>query len=245
MRAEGLSDVKLVVADQCSLDNDYFGPILAHPELMKQVGAFSLHTYGAKSIAPHVDRVRSSAYSNVPVWLTEYGDLADENFTAANEWLNFSMASTERALRALNDGATVALFWDAYDNYHEHYPRFTYYGLVKNADHIYTPKKRYYAAKQLYHFVKPGFQRIGIRVDGTELTAAAFRNGADGSVVVVGAKRGGPDQIAINVAGASIASWELYQTTRQINCLKTDSGLGNQVRIPGDSVFTLVGKLRP
>jgi hypothetical protein len=52
-----------------------------------------------------------------------------------------------RALRALNEGATVALFWDAYDNFYEHDQRMTYYGLIKNTDHI-------YAAQQLYHFVR-------------------------------------------------------------------------------------------
>jgi O-glycosyl hydrolase len=241
LRNEGLGDVKLVVADQCNLDNDYFGPILARPELMKQVGAFSLHTYGSKSIAPHVGRVKSSPYSRVPVWLTEYGDLDDLDLSAGNEWANFSVAATERALRAINDGATAALFWDAYDNYHEHYPRMTYYGLVKNTDHIYTPKKRYYAAKQLYHFVRPGYQRIGVTADIPGLTIAGFRNGADGSVVLVGVKRGGPDELNVAVSGTPVASWDLYQTTREINCLKTDT-IAAAIRIPGDSIFTLVGR---
>ncbi len=245
LRTEGLGDVKLVVAEQCNLENNYIGPILARPELMKQVGAFSLHTYGSKPVAPHVERVRSSPYAHVPVWLTEYGDLDDLDFTAGNEWANFSLAATERALHALNDGVTVALFWDAYDNYHEHYPRMTYYGLVKNTDHIYTPKKRYYAAKQLYRYVRPGYQRIAVSAEVTGLTVAGFRNGADGSVVLVGVKRGGPDQLSVAVSGAQVNSWDLYQTTREINCLKTDTFAGAEIRIPGDSVFTLVGHSQP
>jgi O-glycosyl hydrolase len=242
LRTEGLGDVRLVVAEQCSLDNDFISPILARPELMKQVGAFSLHTYGSKPIAPHVEHVRASAYASVPVWLTEYGDLDDEDRSAANEWANFSVAATERALRALNDGATVALYWDAYDNYHEHYPRMTYYGLVKNTDHIYTPKKRYYAAKQLYRFVRPGFQRIGASVEGAGLTVSGFRNGADGSVVLVGVKRGGPDKVRVAVSGAVVGSWELYETTRQVNCLKADTSLKGEFEMPGDAIFTMVGK---
>ncbi len=43
------------------------------------------------------------------------------------------------------------------------------------------------------------------------------------------------------------ARWELYQTTRAINCAKTDSvpvqdGTA-RFNLPGESIFTLVGKL--
>ena len=141
MVKEGLGDVKLVVPEQSNPRGKYFGPVLAQAELMKQVGALSLHSYGKDSITPAVELVRNSKYSSVPVWLTEYGDLNDLDFTADNEWNNFSLSATERALRALNEGATVALFWDAYDNFHEHDQRMTYYGLVKNTDHIYTRRR--------------------------------------------------------------------------------------------------------
>lgn len=33
-------------ADRCLAKNEYFGPILACVELMKQVGVFSRHRYG-------------------------------------------------------------------------------------------------------------------------------------------------------------------------------------------------------
>ena len=156
LRKEGLGDVRLVVAEQAIVTTDYVGPIMQDPELMKQVGVFAFHTYGTDSVGPQVDRVRHSQYGQTRVWLTEYGDLNDLDKSAENEWKNFSLAATQRALRALNEGASAALYWDAYDNYHEHYPRLTFYGLMKNTDHIYAPKKRYYASKQLYRFVRPG-----------------------------------------------------------------------------------------
>src|SRR5213078_2173879 len=120
---------------------------------------------------------------------------------------NFSLAATHRALTALNQGASAALFWDAYDNYHEHYPRFTFYGLVQNADHIYSPKKRYFAAKQLYHFVRPGAQRIG----------------ATNSMTVVGVKLGGSNHVQLTVPdGGTGLRWSLYETTRELNCVRTE-----------------------
>src|SRR6516165_6532743 len=45
MKKEGLGDVKLVVADQAMVTNNYIGPILHADDLMKQVAVFSFHTY--------------------------------------------------------------------------------------------------------------------------------------------------------------------------------------------------------
>ncbi len=42
-----------------------------------------------------------------------------------------------QSIRALERGAVLG---------HEHYPRLTFYGLVHNMDHLYRPKKRYFAA---------------------------------------------------------------------------------------------------
>ncbi len=251
LRQEGLGDVRLVVAEQCGLEHDYVGPILGSADLMSQVGVLAFHSYGAGSLTPHIDKLKASGYAgSVRVWLTEYGDLNDLDRTAANEWNNFSIAATRRALRAINEGASAALFWDAYDNYHEHYPRLTFYGLVQNADHLYTPKKRYYAAKQLYHFVRPGAQRVEAdSTDSRTLLTSAFQDGSRREFVLVGLKQGGPDYVDLQFSGEDRvpARVELYQTTRSLDCIKTDevdtSGRGVRLRIPGDSIFTVVGRL--
>jgi O-glycosyl hydrolase len=247
LRKEGLADVKMVVAEQARITNDYITPIMQSADLMKQVGVFSFHTYGADSVGPQVARVRNSEYRNVRVWLTEYGDLSDLDRSAANEWKSFSLTATHRALTALNQGASAALFWDAYDNYHEHYPRLTFYGLLQNADHIYSPKKRYFAAKQLYHFVRPGSQRIGATSDAPSLLVSAFRNGAANAMTVVGVKLGGSNHVQLTVPdGAAGLHWSLYQTTRELNCVKTDmlsakNGLV-EFDLPEEAIFTLVGE---
>jgi O-glycosyl hydrolase len=247
LRKEGLGDVKLVVAEQALVTNDYITPILQSADLMKQVAIFSFHAYGPDSVGPQLTRVQNSDYRNVRVWLTEYGDLSDLDRSAANEWKSFSLAATHRALTALNQGASAALFWDAYDNYHEHYPRLTFYGLVANADHIYSPKKRYFAAKQLYHFVRPGSQRIGAASDAQGLLVSAFRNGDKNSLTVVGVKMGGPHRVQLAIpADAADLRWSLYQTTRQLNCAKTDTlpvknGIA-EFDLPDEAVFTVVGE---
>jgi O-glycosyl hydrolase len=243
MRKEGLGDVKLVVADQAIITTDYISPMLESADLMRQVGVLSLHTYGSDSVGPQVARVQNSAYRNVRVWLTEYGDLDDQDRSAANEWKSFSLAAGRRALTAINQGASAALFWDAYDNYHEHYPRLTFYGLVHNADHIYRPKKRYYAARQLYHFVQPGSQRIAAASDAPEVMVSAFRNGQNGSLTIVGVKQQGPARVEVAVPDGF--NWSLYQTTRELNCVKTGSPAFHngilELHLADETVFTLVG----
>jgi len=248
LKKEGLGDIKLTPADQAVITNDYIGPILRDPELMKQVGAFTLHTYGENSVGPQVERVASSSYPRVPVWLTEYGDLNDLDKTAGNDWKKYSLASNRRALTALNQGASAVFFFDAFDDYEECARRLTFYGLFRSADHIYAPKKRYYATRQLYHFVRPGAQRIGAASGTPGLTISAFRNGTAGELVVVGVKEGGPNRVEVALPGTAIASWDVYMTTPSLDCVKigaiaTADGVAT-LDLPDEAVFTLVGTLK-
>jgi O-glycosyl hydrolase len=246
LRKEGLGDVKLTVADQAIITNDYIGPILQDGELMRQVGALTFHTYGENSVGPQVARVQASRYPGVPVWLTEYGDLDDRDKSFDNEWKQFSLAANRRALTALNEGASALFYFDAFDDYEECAKRLCYYGLFRSAAHVYTPRKRYYATRQLYHFVHSGWQRIGVATQVQGLTVSAFRDGSTNSLVVVGVKQGGPNllQVAFQEGEVAPRRWELYETTRKLDCQRVDAvavqnGI-TQVRLPDEAVFTLV-----
>jgi hypothetical protein len=46
------------------------------------------------------------------------------------------------------------------DNFENCELRPSFYGLMRDDNHSYSPEKRYYAEKQLYHFVRPGAVRI-------------------------------------------------------------------------------------
>ena len=58
MNQEGLGDVRLLVAEQGDIKRNYIGPMLKTPELMKQVGAFAVHSYSDNSVGPNVNIVR-------------------------------------------------------------------------------------------------------------------------------------------------------------------------------------------
>jgi hypothetical protein len=81
------------------------------------------------------------------------------------------------------------------------------------------------------------------------MLVSAFYDGARGEVILVGVKQGGPGRVQIQVTGSDRlpAHWNLYQTTRQLNCVKTDeitrkdAALGFD--LPDESIFTLVGKV--
>ena len=243
LRKEGLGDVRIIAAEDAHMKNNYIEEILQSPELMPSIAAFSLHSYSdADEAAPHGRAGQRSAYSKVPVWLTEYGDLDDLNQSAENEWKGFSVAATRRALRAINQGVTAALYWDAFDNYHQHYPRMTYYGLFANHNHQYEPEKRYYAAKQLYHFVHVGAQRIAVE-EPAGVLLSGFVNGDDGSVAIVGMQEAGHEEVGVTLPGYE-GEWEVFQTTPRLNCEHTGSApIANgfaHVHLYSDSIFTLV-----
>jgi len=182
------------------------------------------------------------------VWLTEYGDLNDQDKTFENQWKQFCLAANRRALTALNQGACALFYFDAFDDYEECAKRLCYYGLFRSASHVYSPKKSYYATRQLYHFVRPGWWRIGVTTDATGLTMSAFRGPSADFMVIVGVKEGGPNHFRIELpqTASGPASWELFETTRELDCQKVKTvpvreGLA-EIDLPGEAVFTLVGR---
>ncbi len=245
LRKEGLDDIRLIAPDNANIANDYTTPILQDRKVMRQLGALAYHSYGDQSVGSQVARVHSSAYPNTHVWLSEYGDLNDEDKTEENEWTSYGLASNRRALTALNQGANGLFYFNAFDDYEECMRRLTYYGLYHSADQVYYPRKRYYAVRQLYHFVHPGATRISAIAKGEKLTVSAFEN-AGNDLVIVGVKEGGPNHIQISLRSSAHLPdhLDLYLTSRTVNCIKqgTFPVRENLVEIdlPDEAVFTLV-----
>jgi len=250
LKKESLGDVRLVGVEQANVTTDYISPVLENAELMRQIGVFSFHTYGEESVGPQVERVDRSSFADTRVWLTEYGDLSDRDKSFENEWKQQSLKASRRALRALNQGASAALFWDAFDNFENCELRPSFYGLMRNDNHSYSPKKRYFAAKQLYRFVRPGSVRVAAETGSPEVMLSAFWDGSAGTLTIVGVKEGGPNQVQIRIPDSKLTSacWDIYQTTRTLDCRKTGSvsalkGTAD-LELPDEVIFTLVGTVR-
>ena len=77
---------------------------------------------------------------------------------------------------------------------------------------------------------------------------SAFHDASTGSVVLVGVKEGGPNHIELALPQASVESWDLYMTTRSLDCAKTAAitsvnGIA-ALDLPDEAVITLLGKLK-
>lgn len=164
----------------------------------------------------------------------------------------------------MRDGVSAGLVWDGYDNYHKHDDSWSLYGLLETdrGKWSYTPKPRYFAARQVYRFVRPGFQRVEFeyldpnpkdiyaehKSPMKHLLALAFLSpdGKDCTIVGLNSIEKKSD-LKISLSGleevAMKRSWTLYRTSPTENCLKVGefkpSGDTLQIPLKENSIFTL------
>lgn len=275
MNAAGLGDVKLVlICDSGPNPVARYEALLSDAALVGRVAAFSGHTYGdggeqdatgtwydaerPTALLPRA--VAASPHRGVSTWMTEYGDLDQ---TGAIEW-DFAWRSTRRLLKLLEDGWNGAFAWDAFDNLHEHDGVWATYGLLRTdrASWTYTPRKRYFAAQQVYRFVRPGFRRVDVAPparDAKDVYAGwhdlsrhvrllAFASADGGDLTLVGTSRvEGELELEVSLAGLARGALakpvRCYRTTRGedarlVGALDASSGT-LRVVVPEGSIFTL------
>lgn len=245
----GLRDINLVVAEQARYDLTYLKAFLAKPGLMRRVAAFGMHNYGDGRMADAVRLVRRSRWKDVKVWMTEYGDLEQ---TGEREW-PVARDIFRRLLNALDDGYTAALNWDAFDNWHDHDRSWSIYGLIRRGIRTDTPKKRYWAVRHVYRFVKPGWRKPAVVPEAAGIRAVAFLSPDGKHLTVAGMNDTGRD-VALNITAEPAQALDrvapvaaLYRTTATDDCVRTGTAplrsgtwprSGLDVVVPADSIFT-------
>lgn len=252
LSAAGLDDIRLVVAEQGRFNPDFLAALACRESLAHRIACFGMHTYytqGNEAYAGLRQAVQGTVYESHPFWMTEYGDLDQ---SGEREWY-IAWVSAQRLLGCLANGFSGAMAWDAYDNYHDHDEAWTIYGLIRNARRVYTPKKRYFAAKQVYRFVRPGFERVALDMPGAGITALAFADSQRKRFTVTGINDTGRSVfINLKLAGleGSGASGPVayYRTTETENCVLVGTlsanGLnwpfdGYVAELPPHSIFTI------
>ena len=252
LRERKLDDIKLVVAEQAHFNADYLKAFAARPGLKERIGVFALHDYSdisPESYREVTDLVSGSAYDGTPLWMTEFGDLEQ---SGDREWY-VAWLMTSRLFDQLEAGFHGALVWDAYDNYHDHNEYWTIYGLLRTGLYTHTPKKRYHAMKQIFRFVRPGFQRIAVECDAPDLRLLAFTNADRTQIVVTGINSGAaPARLNVMLTGLAESVNQTrvacYRTTETENCALTDHApitgrnwpfRGIDICVPPASIFTL------
>jgi hypothetical protein len=243
-----LENLKLAVFCDGNFELAKLAPLLADSTFKDQVSVISAHTYGnggegdgnpwyreTTVIGRTVEKVKASAYRNSRIWLNEYGDL-DQTGDIENE---FSWRISRRLMKAISEGVNSAQFWDACDNYHKHDSAWTNYGLLQTdtMKGQFQAKKRFYASKQIYKFVKPGFVRVSVDPPKPEsydvyrewhnplknINLLAFRSIDQSKWTIIGMSLVEvPSELEVQLEGldtkGSGETFELYQTNVKDNC---------------------------
>ena len=258
LKERGLEDIRLVVAEQSQFNENYLEAFTDTPRLADQIAVFGLHDYSDLTPAQYArvtSTIRDSAYAGKHLWMTEFGDLEQ---SGEREWyVAWLMAG--RLFDQLEAGFHGALVWDAYDNYHDHDEHWTIYGLLRTGLRAYTPKKRYYAMRQLFRFVRPGYLRLPVAGNSPALRLLAFCPPDRSSVVVAGINPGLiPIRLNLTFAefpgGSPDERIHYFRTSESENCVLVESipvrggnwpFTGVDAFIPPSSLFTFANQPGP
>jgi glucuronoarabinoxylan endo-1,4-beta-xylanase len=248
---KGLGDIRFVVAEQGRFDTSYIEAFERDPSLRSRIEAFGLHTYF--SYAPVDDVVKLIAngpYAGTKIWMTEYGDLDQ---TGEREFY-FSRIIHDRLLHLLRNGMSAALNWDAFDNYHDHDAYWTIYGLIRTGLRTFTRKKRYYACKQVYRYVRPGYVRLEAAVSDPSVRLLAFR-APDSRELVVTGYNDLTEDVYMRIDKGKLdpslfaGQAQTYVTTGDLDCAPipctpfrpwTSGTEGVETAVPAKSMFTII-----
>lgn len=253
LAARGINDLWFVVPEQSSFNTNYIRELVKSEKLRDRIGAFSLHDYA--DLPPEAyqmvqDEVAASPCAGKRLWFGEFGDLEQ---SGEIEWpVAWWMAS--RLLDHLAGGFQASLVWDAFDNYHDHDAWWTIYGILRTGLRAFTPKKRYYALKQVFRYVKPSFHRVAVSCDSPDVRVVAFTNADHSELTVVGMNIS-PEKTAycnVQVKGMpsemAAGSASYLRTRSDENCFKTGQipmrggnwpFLGLAAQVPAETIFTL------
>ena len=219
--AAGLCDVNLVIAEQGDHHTPFLQALLPNEALRGRIAVCGMHNYWDLSMEDLV-RYQQKTAPQAHFWMTEFGDLCQ----SAEREDEISFAVFRRLCRLLQDGMQGALFWDAFDNYHDHDEQWTTYGLLRAGLSVYMPKKRYYALKHIYRYVRPGFFRIGAECSDKRIPVLAFTDEKSGKLTLVGCN---PTNEAIYLdfdlalRGSKVAKYrtfEVYRTQEYEDCAR-------------------------
>lgn len=239
----GLDDVKFVVPEQASFNTEYVKHLVNDPLLSERIGVISMHMYSnipVETLRKFVDTVKKSLCGDCSIWMGEYGDLDQ---TGEMEWY-VAWITTHRLFNILEANFNGAIFWDAFDNYHDHDEAWTIYGLLRVGRRLFTPKKRYYATKQVYRFVRPGFVRVAASIENENVRILAFTDDDRKELTIIGMNY---SHYPIYLNGfveesSTIESKKLsyYRTTEEENCVKVGDLNLKTENYPYDGLFFYV-----
>lgn len=251
--------VELYGPDTASAENalDYLPLMLDDPVVMAHLAAIATHQYFP---SPYLERlvesVRASAWSRLPVYVTEYtsfGFGSLDRGEEANDEVGFMLDIAATAASLYADGADATLYWDGVDYYQAGHAAITRWGLLQGPEAAFFPRKRYFGMLQILPYLQPGARILSTYLDGgPALTPLAIRFPGDGSrdVAIALVNQGGPLQLEVSLQNMpDVDELESYITDadndlNRLGRVRFRAGHG-QVFIPARSIVTLAPAAAP
>ncbi len=256
-----INDVTLIGPDDCGGWPSSFHAIISNPVTMSKLRRFGGHEYGKGTSVSRglVDSVKKSAYPDREVIMTEFNEICNGfkcdggTYNPDYGFMNYAGPAYKYALQHLNAGVNGLQLWEGYDSRYHHPNRhltWSFWGIFAVNDtlqpDVYSMRPHYYVFHQLYNFVKPGFQRIGLTTSLPNLTVSAFMNPVNGEIVITGKNDNNSE---LNIDGllkntSKVSSLKYYYTDETHNFSKgadvevTDQKFSKIV--PPYCVFTFV-----
>ena len=150
-----------------------------------------------KKIRDLIDSIKHSAYPDREAIMTEANASCigcdGGTYNKSYDFNAYAGPAYKYILQHLNAGANGLQIWEGYDSRYHHPNRtltWSMWGIYGINDtlqpSVYTPRAHYYTFKQLFRFVKPGFQRIGMTTTLPSLTVSAYYDHRSGDLVMTG-----------------------------------------------------------
>ena len=260
---DGITNVTLIGPDDCDGWPSSFHAMITSGITMSKLKFFGGHQYGNSTSVSRglIDSVRNSAYPDKGVIMTEANEICNgfkcdgAVYNPDYGFLKYAGPAYRDVLQHLNVGVNGVQIWEGYDSRYHHpnrYLTWSFWGIfaVNDTLHpdVYSIRPHYYVFKQLFNFVKPGYQRIDISTTLKDLTVSAFFSEAEGTFVITGRNESNSSQTiaAILKHLPEVPKLKYYFTDSTHNFVRDQDVTVNRQQfsklIPPLCVFTLVGK---
>jgi hypothetical protein len=255
MDSLGMGDIKYVGPDPADMKkgiSKYIPEMMQDTVIMSKLAHIGLHSYGG--YYANVDSaIKNSKYPSSTYWITEWNawrDGLDEGKIGVYDY-RFASQCVGYLLELLKNGASGFMEWEGYDSYYEHhYPSlFSYWGILSYDpdSKIYSPRKHFYAIRQLSKYVKPGSYRIDA-TGGDSLNIVAFHDTVNNKIIFSGLNPKSRDVLLDGLfADFPINKIEMSYTD-SINNLKDNKITLNEnsfnTIIPAGCIFTITADLK-
>jgi O-glycosyl hydrolase len=259
---DGINSVTLIGPDDCAGWPSSFHAMITNKITMSKLKFFGGHQYGNSTSTSQglLDSVKNSAYPDKGVIMTEANEVCNGFkcdggiYNPDYGFIKYAGPAYKDILQHLNVGVNGIQIWEGYDSRYHHpnrYLTWSMWGIFAVNDtlypDVYTKRPHYYVFKQLYNFVKPGFQRIDISTNLLNMTVSAFYNPTNGDFVITGKNDSRSDQkiegILKNLSEVSTLKYYFTDASHNYN-RGPDVTVSHQTfskMIPAFCVFTLAG----